>query len=273
MLIKHELAEPFLYPIDSSVWPEYYELISRPIDLTTIKVGLKDGNYSTVESVLNDIRLVWDNCRNFNSAGSDIINQADIVSNYCKDLIAEKLTEELNKKPKENKPKLGRPRKNAFYDEEDDENEIKKNKVKHNFAVIVEPTSLAKKVLKSIVSDLKKHEFSSPFLFPVNLENTPQYLDIIETPMDLSTVFDNVMALMYNNNIPLFVTHINLIFDNCIAYNAPKAPISFWANNLKEQFNDSWRSVCEEEMQKNIDIQNKEKELALINENEKKIKK
>lgn len=274
MLIKHELAEPFLYPIDSYVWPEYYQIIERPIDLTTIKGGLKDGTYSTVEGVLNDIRLIWANCRNFNAVGSEIIEQADTVSNYFEDLIVEKLTDELNKKPKEIKPKLGRPKKNSFYDEEDDENEVKKTKVKHNFSNIIEPTSLTKKVLKSIVSDLKKHEFSSPFLYPVNLEETPQYLDIIETPMDLSTVFDNVMALMYNNNIPLFLTHINLIFDNCIAYNAPKAPISFWANNLREQFNDTWRSVCEEDMQKNIDIQIKEKELlALAIENEKKNKK
>ena len=93
-LIKNPLAEPFLYPVDSRflilkyilfvfcyflfvfrVFPEYYEFIEYPMDLTTLKS--KISTYITIEEVITDLRIIWDNCRNFNSEGSDITKVAD----------------------------------------------------------------------------------------------------------------------------------------------------------------------------------------------------
>ena len=53
-------------------FPEYYELIQRPVDLTSIKKAIASGAYSSVQEALSDIRLVWANCQQFNADGSDI---------------------------------------------------------------------------------------------------------------------------------------------------------------------------------------------------------
>ena len=45
------------------------------MDLTTLKS--KISNYNTIEEVITDLRVIWDNCRNFNAEGSDIAMVAD----------------------------------------------------------------------------------------------------------------------------------------------------------------------------------------------------
>jgi hypothetical protein len=70
MVIKNPLAEPFLYPVDSSVFPEYYEIIKKPMDLSTIKERITE--YVTVEEALGDIRQIWENCRLFNAEVKNI---------------------------------------------------------------------------------------------------------------------------------------------------------------------------------------------------------
>lgn len=50
--------------------PDYPTLIKRPMDLGTIKKNLNAGKYSTVQSVCDDIQLVWNNCKTYNMQGS-----------------------------------------------------------------------------------------------------------------------------------------------------------------------------------------------------------
>jgi hypothetical protein len=45
------------------------------MDLTTLKS--KISSYATIEEVITDLRVIWDNCRNFNAEGSDITQVAD----------------------------------------------------------------------------------------------------------------------------------------------------------------------------------------------------
>jgi hypothetical protein len=49
---------------------DYPLVIKNPIDLGTIKKKLTMNRYQYVEEVLDDIQLVWDNCKTYNSAGS-----------------------------------------------------------------------------------------------------------------------------------------------------------------------------------------------------------
>ena len=40
------------------------------MDLGTIKAKLDDGRYLYVEDMIDDIQLIWDNCKIYNLAGS-----------------------------------------------------------------------------------------------------------------------------------------------------------------------------------------------------------
>ena len=68
-----------------SVFPEYYEVIKHPFDFTTIKEQF--NKYNTIEEVLTDIRQIWDNCRLFNSEGSDISATADVLAGELEVLV------------------------------------------------------------------------------------------------------------------------------------------------------------------------------------------
>lgn len=40
------------------------------MDLGTVNNKFKDKKYKTVEAVLNEIQLIWDNCKLYNPKGS-----------------------------------------------------------------------------------------------------------------------------------------------------------------------------------------------------------
>ena len=46
------------------------------MDLGTVKKNLKNNKYKSVEECLNDVQLIWDNCKTYNSEGSWIYDLA-----------------------------------------------------------------------------------------------------------------------------------------------------------------------------------------------------
>ena len=67
-------AEAFLEPV---AWEElglidYTTIIKRPMDLQTVKENLNRGVYLTFDAFFADLQLIWDNCKLYNMAGSDI---------------------------------------------------------------------------------------------------------------------------------------------------------------------------------------------------------
>jgi len=54
-------------PVDLRFAPNYYELIETPMDLGTIKSKVDGRMYETIYQFRDDVRLVWANCRTYNS--------------------------------------------------------------------------------------------------------------------------------------------------------------------------------------------------------------
>lgn len=79
-LMKHKQSLPFLYPVDSVEVPDYYTVITKPMDFTTIQNQLEAGVYSSAEEFEEDIRQVFSNCWTYNQAGSYLCNSATILS-------------------------------------------------------------------------------------------------------------------------------------------------------------------------------------------------
>lgn len=46
--------------------PDYFEVIEVPMDFTTIKQKLTDGQYTTDEQIMSDAALVFANCYAYN---------------------------------------------------------------------------------------------------------------------------------------------------------------------------------------------------------------
>ena len=73
-----------------SIFPEYYEVIKKPMDLTSMKENF--NKYETVEEVLVDLRQIWENCRLFNAEGSDISATADMMDIELEGLVEVRTT-------------------------------------------------------------------------------------------------------------------------------------------------------------------------------------
>ncbi|KAK3839214.1 MAG: hypothetical protein JOS17DRAFT_670950, partial [Linnemannia elongata] len=65
---NHKHAGPFLHPVDWKAMnlPNYPLLIKNPMDYSTIGKKVKTGQYSSMDAFADDIRLVTQNCVNFN---------------------------------------------------------------------------------------------------------------------------------------------------------------------------------------------------------------
>ena len=71
-LKSEEKAQEFLKPVDYKALNlhDYLNIIKNPMDLSTITNNLKNGKYNFVSHVLEDIQLIWDNCKLYNIEGS-----------------------------------------------------------------------------------------------------------------------------------------------------------------------------------------------------------
>lgn len=67
-VMKHPDAWPFLRPVLKNEVPDYYEVISKPMDFGTIKYKLNMGNYKCDADLMEDVVLVFENCNTYNNS-------------------------------------------------------------------------------------------------------------------------------------------------------------------------------------------------------------
>lgn len=97
---------------------------------------------------------------------------------------------------------------------------------------------------KKIIEELMKHEFSEPFLRPVDpvALKIPDYLLIIKKPMDLGTIKQNLENDRYSS-IKEFSDDTRLIWQNAMSYNHPKSGIYKMAQTLSIVFEEKLPKV------------------------------
>ena len=86
---KDPLAYDFLEPVDYIALNilDYPKIITNPMDLGTVKKNLLEYKYSNFKAFLDDINLIWKNCRTYNLPGSDIVRMA----NHCEKIFNKNL--------------------------------------------------------------------------------------------------------------------------------------------------------------------------------------
>ena len=65
-MMKHRDGWPFDRPITKTDAPDYHKVISKPMDLGTVRSGIVNMKYTCNQEVLEDIRMVFNNCWAYN---------------------------------------------------------------------------------------------------------------------------------------------------------------------------------------------------------------
>eukprot|EP00825_Cyclidium_porcatum_P047959 TRINITY_DN7905_c0_g1_i2.p1 TRINITY_DN7905_c0_g1~~TRINITY_DN7905_c0_g1_i2.p1 ORF type:complete len:254 (+),score=72.23 TRINITY_DN7905_c0_g1_i2:93-854(+) len=88
-LIDHQDSLEFRTPVDYQGLglSDYPQVIQYPMDLGTTKKKLSSNKYNTLEQCLDDVQMIWDNCKLYNAEGSWIYKIADKLEKYFKKLI------------------------------------------------------------------------------------------------------------------------------------------------------------------------------------------
>lgn len=71
-LLNNSESVEFRQPVDWKGFGliDYPLIVKMPMDLGTVRKKLINGKYETVEAVLDDMQLIWDNCKVYNQADS-----------------------------------------------------------------------------------------------------------------------------------------------------------------------------------------------------------
>ncbi|KAM6505395.1 histone acetyltransferase [Fusarium solani] len=81
-LQNHQSSWPFRQPVSEDDVADYYEVIKEPMDLSTMEARLEAEQYMTPEDFINDARLIFDNCRQFNGENSLYVKCANKLEKY-----------------------------------------------------------------------------------------------------------------------------------------------------------------------------------------------
>lgn len=83
-LTKHPLAIPFLRPVDARLVPDYYQKITRPMDLRTLKENLEQNKYDNSKQWAADALLIWQNAQKYNQKKTILYESAVKLEKKCK---------------------------------------------------------------------------------------------------------------------------------------------------------------------------------------------
>jgi transcription initiation factor TFIID subunit 2 len=92
-------------------------------------------------------------------------------------------------------------------------------------------------------NDLIKMPIARPFLRPVDpvADGAPDYLTVIQEPMDFSSVSKKLRSKEYNSPTD-FINDLKLIVSNAIQYNGSDSMLAHFAQDLQKHF--LWKFSC-----------------------------
>ncbi|TXG49572.1 hypothetical protein EZV62_025447 [Acer yangbiense] len=95
--------------------------------------------------------------------------------------------------------------------------------------------------LGTILRNLTQHKWARPFLQPVDVKGLglDDYYEVIDKPMDFSTVKKQMEAKEYKN-VREICTDVRLIFKNAMEYNDERSDVHIMAKTLLAKFEEKW---------------------------------
>ncbi|XP_077597107.1 transcription initiation factor TFIID subunit 1 isoform X3 [Stigmatopora nigra] len=190
----HPNTYPFHTPVNAKVVKDYYKIITRPMDLQTLRENVRKRLYPSREEFREAVELIFKNSATYNGAKHPITQVAQSMLDLCDTKLKEK-EDRLVRLEKAINPLL------------DDDDQVA-------FSFILDNIATQKMM---VVPD------SWPFHHPVNKKFVPDYYKVIVDPMDLESIRKNISKHKYQNR-ETFLSDVTLIHTNSVKYNGRDSP-------------------------------------------------
>lgn len=89
----------FMEKPSKKLYPDYYEVISEPIDFLEIEAKIRAEQYANESDLVRDFKLMFANCRQYNEENSTIYEDANLMEKILLEKVGQTaLTPEKEKK-------------------------------------------------------------------------------------------------------------------------------------------------------------------------------
>ncbi|ROL50781.1 Protein polybromo-1 [Anabarilius grahami] len=218
------LAEPFLQLPVRREYPDYYHQIKNPISLQQIRDKMKNGDYDGVEQIEADLTLMLENAKRYNMPNSTIYKRAH------------RLQQIIQQKKRENRDEDEGNVSTANSDVGSSKKKSHKKNTKKN----------RMKTLYSAVTEAREpgtgRRLCELFMVKPSKKDYPDYYQIIQDPMDLRTIENNIRTERYNNEDAL-MDDMKLMFRNARHYNEEGSQVYNDANILEKIVKDKQKEL------------------------------
>ena len=126
--------------------------------------------------------------------------------------------------------------------------------IPHNAGLTEKMLYLYDTLLKQSETDLER-DIIGPFMVKPCKETYPDYYSVIKNPMDMETIKKRIKSSSYKT-LKKFKSDVNLLFDNCKAYNDPTSILHQDACELQFFFNKVYQSQIPHRKKHNSDKEN-----------------
>ena len=222
ILKKSKESWPFKTPVDPVALqcPHYFEIVKKPMDLSTIATKLKKKEYENVAGFRDDVRLIFHNCKLFNRPEDPVYKSGTaLLEIFEKRWESSEIEEKVGlRPPRPHEADLG------------------------NMDVSTPDGQLWKKCL-DIWRSLFDHESSEPFRAQVDRATDPRYYSVVTSPVDLGTMgWKMKRGGRGSYSSPIDVKQdILKIFENCnLYYTDPSSHPRKCAAEMEAIFHERW---------------------------------